>query len=54
MNPTLISLLAVTLGFTALVLWVYWPSRKARMEQFGSIPLADEPTLPASHKEQSK
>jgi len=54
MNPTLISLLAVTVGFTALVAWVYWPSRKARLERLGHIPLADESTGPASHKEQSK
>jgi cbb3-type cytochrome oxidase subunit 3 len=42
MNPTLVSLLAVTIGFTLLVLWVYWPARKQQMERHGSIPLADE------------
>lgn len=54
MSPAIISLLAVTLGFTALVLWVYWPSHKARLERLGHIPLTDEPTAPASHKEQPK
>jgi cbb3-type cytochrome oxidase subunit 3 len=54
MSPTLISLLAVTVGFTALVAWVYWPSHKARLERLGHIPLADEPSATASHKEQSK
>jgi len=54
MNPGMLSLLAVTLGFAALVLWVYWPSHKARMERYGNIPLADELEPPALQKEQSK
>ena len=39
MSATLFSLIAVTLGFTLLVAWVYWPSRKNRLEQLGEIPL---------------
>jgi cbb3-type cytochrome oxidase subunit 3 len=39
MNATLISLIAVTIGFTALVAWVYWPSRRNRLEALGEIPL---------------
>lgn len=39
MNATLFSLIAVTLGFTGLVAWVYWPSRKSRLEALGQIPL---------------
>jgi cbb3-type cytochrome oxidase subunit 3 len=46
MTATLISLLAVTAGFAALVLWVYWPSRRARLESLGRIPLDVE--VPAS------
>lgn len=38
MNATMFSLLAVTVGFTALVLWVYWPSHKSRLEELGRIP----------------
>jgi cbb3-type cytochrome oxidase subunit 3 len=54
MSATLISLLAVTLGFATLVAWVYWPSHKARLERLGHIPLADDSPAPASHKEPSK
>lgn len=54
MSPTLFSLLAVTLGFTALVTWVFWPSNKARMERHGSMPLDDEPPASAPHKEQTR
>jgi len=39
MSATLFSLLAVTVGFIALVAWVYWPSRRARLESLGQIPL---------------
>jgi hypothetical protein len=39
----IVSLLAVTIGFTLLVGWVYWPSHKAPLEQLGRIPLGDEP-----------
>ena len=39
MTATIFSLLAVTIGFTALVCWVYWPSRRDRLESHGSIPL---------------
>ena len=39
MNAAFISLIAVTLGFSALIAWVYWPSRRNRYEAFGRIPL---------------
>ncbi len=39
MTATLFSLVAVTLGFTLLVAWVYWPSRKSHLEAQGEIPL---------------
>jgi|GEM_PF-6023846 len=42
MTPTIISLLAVTFGFIGLVLWVYWPSHKSRIEKLGRIPLDDK------------
>ena len=54
MSPALFSLLAVTLGFTALVAWVYWPAHKARLERFGRIPLADDPPAPAPHEDPPK
>jgi cbb3-type cytochrome oxidase subunit 3 len=41
MSATLISLLAVTIGFGGLVLWVYWPSNKEELESLGSMPLED-------------
>ena len=36
------SLLAVTLGFVALLLWVYSPRRRGRMESYGAMPLEDD------------
>ncbi|MCB1686519.1 MAG: cbb3-type cytochrome c oxidase subunit 3 [Pseudomonadales bacterium] len=39
MSATLFSLLAVTIGFSALVVWVYWPSNRQKLESYGSIPL---------------
>ncbi len=42
MSPTLFSLIAVTVGFSALVAWVYWPSHKSRLEALGQIPLDTE------------
>ena len=41
MSATLFSLLAVTVGFTALVAWVFWPSRRKRFESLGRIPLEE-------------
>jgi cbb3-type cytochrome oxidase subunit 3 len=41
MTATLFSLIAVTIGFTTLVIWVYWPSRRQRLESLGQIPLED-------------
>ena len=42
MTATLFSLIAVTVGFAALIAWVYWPSRKDRLEALGEIPLESE------------
>jgi len=39
---TLFSLISVTVGFTALLLWVYWPSRRERLEALGEIPFDDD------------
>jgi cbb3-type cytochrome oxidase subunit 3 len=39
MTATLFSLIAVTVGFALLVAWVYWPSRKSKLEALGEIPL---------------
>lgn len=52
MTATLISLLAVTFGFAGLVLWVFWPSHKDRLEELGRIPL-DEPAEEATPEQQS-
>lgn len=41
MTATLFSLIAVTIGFSTLVIWVYWPSRRQRLESLGQIPLED-------------
>jgi cbb3-type cytochrome oxidase subunit 3 len=42
MTPTEFSLLAVTVSFTGLVLWVYWPGRRERLESYGAIPLDED------------
>jgi cbb3-type cytochrome oxidase subunit 3 len=41
MSASEFSLLAVTLSFAGLVVWVYWPSRRGRLESYGSIPRED-------------
>lgn len=41
MSGAEISLLAVTIGFIALVVWVYKPSRRDRLESYGEIPRQD-------------
>ena len=42
MNATIFSLLAVTISFAGLVLWVYWPSHKEKLEEQGRIVLDDD------------
>jgi cbb3-type cytochrome oxidase subunit 3 len=40
-TPIEFSLVAVTVSFTGMVIWVYWPSRKAELESHGAMPLDD-------------
>lgn len=47
MNATLFSLLAITLAFSALVVWVYWPSRRGRLESLRHIPLETDDRMPS-------
>jgi cbb3-type cytochrome oxidase subunit 3 len=42
MTPAEFSLLAVVAGFVALVVWVYAPKRRNRLESYGAIPLEDD------------
>lgn len=42
MTATEFSLLAVTLGFVLLVIWVYAPGRRHRLESYGAIPLEED------------
>lgn len=42
MTATIFSLLAVTAGFSALVVWVFWPTRRRSLEAHGAIPFADD------------
>ena len=42
MTATIISLLAVTISFTGLVVWVFWPSHKENLESHGGIVFDDE------------
>ena len=42
MSATIFSLLAVTFAFLGLVGWVFWPSRRQKLESHGEIPFRDE------------
>ena len=44
MSWKVFSLLAVTVAFIGLVVWVYLPRNKERMDSYGSIPLEEETT----------
>ena len=59
MSATIVSLLGVTIGFTLLVVWVYWPSRRRKLEELGRIPLdgddgADAVKDPAARQERKQ
>jgi len=51
MSATVFSLLAVTFGFTALVVWVFWPSRRTELESHGAIPLDQNLAKPGEEHE---
>ncbi len=53
MNATLFSLLSITLAFSALVAWVYWPSRRGRLESLGHIPLETDDRIPPASASES-
>lgn len=42
MSASEFSLIAVAIAFAGLVIWVYWPSHRQRLESFGSMPLDDD------------
>ena len=42
MSGSIFSLLAVTVAFCALVVWVFWPSRRQEIETHGQIPFEDD------------
>jgi cbb3-type cytochrome oxidase subunit 3 len=44
MTGSEVALLVVTIGFAGLVLWVYWPSNRSRLESYGAIPLDEPPS----------
>ena len=44
------SLLAVTVSFLALVVWVYLPRNKERFDAYGSMPLENEPNIHTLHE----
>jgi cbb3-type cytochrome oxidase subunit 3 len=37
------SIIPVVVVFTMLLVWTYWPGRKAGIERNGQIPLNDDP-----------
>lgn len=42
MSPTEFSLIAVTVSFFGLLVWVYSPRRRERLESYGAMPLDDD------------
>lgn len=42
MSGTLFSLLSVVVAFSALLIWVYAPSRKSRWNDSAHLPFADQ------------
>lgn len=42
MTWKIFSLLAVTVAFIGLVVWVYLPRNKKRLDSYGSLPLEEE------------
>ncbi|MDH3643670.1 MAG: cbb3-type cytochrome c oxidase subunit 3 [Gammaproteobacteria bacterium] len=42
MTATIISLLAVTLAFGGLLIWVFWPGNRQRFEDYGRIPFGEK------------
>lgn len=42
------SLLAVSVSFVTLVVWVYWPSRRKRLESYGEMPLDKKQSPPGA------
>ena len=42
MSPTEFYLIAVTVSFFGLLVWVYSPRRRDRLESYGAMPLEDQ------------
>ncbi len=42
MSGTLFSLISVVVAFSALLIWVYAPSRKSQWSEVADLPFADE------------
>ena len=51
MSLPLLSLFAMIIGFTALVAYVYAPSRRSRMQGYGAIPLDEDLPPGRAHEE---
>ncbi len=45
------SLLSLVAAFTGLVLWVYWPGRRDRLESYGAMPLEDQAETPRAGRQ---
>jgi cbb3-type cytochrome oxidase subunit 3 len=53
MTATVISLLAVTISFAGLLLWVFWPGHRDRFEAHGTIPFADDDAQPDADQQEA-
>jgi cbb3-type cytochrome oxidase subunit 3 len=42
MSTAEFSLIGITIGFLALVIWVYWPSRREQLEAHAHTPLDED------------
>ncbi|MCR9278372.1 MAG: CcoQ/FixQ family Cbb3-type cytochrome c oxidase assembly chaperone [Pseudomonadaceae bacterium] len=54
MSGTLFSLISVVVAFSALLFWVYAPSRKARWNDSAHLPFADQDQRQSGRVDASK
>ncbi len=54
MSINILSLIVVMCGFFALLLWVYWPSNKDRLEAHGRLPLEEGGPIADTTERQNK
>lgn len=54
MSLQLVALLIVTIGFTTLFSWVYWPTNRERFDAGSRLPFIDSPKDPVEIRSQQE